>query len=43
MIKAFTRYVEDNPKIVKQISNQGYFEIIQVLGKALREKYPCKK
>ena len=43
-IKAFIRYVEDNPKKIKEIENKDipdFYPVVRVVDAALREKYPC--
>ena len=44
LIKLFIRYVEDNPKKIKEIENKDipdFYPIVRVVDAALREKYPC--
>ena len=43
-IKTFVRYVEDNPKKIKEMvkSMPDFYPVTRVLYKALQEKYPCE-
>ena len=42
-IKTFIRYVEDNPKKIKEMENDmpDFYPIVRVVYTALQEKYPC--
>ena len=41
LIKIFTRYVEDNPKIVEELT-KTLWPMQHIVNKALMEKFPCK-
>ena len=41
LVKVFVRFVEDNPKKIKDINNIGFRPLISVIIYALKEKYPC--
>jgi|TARA_Y100000031_G_scaffold102462_1_gene112357 hypothetical protein len=42
LIKIFTRYVEDNPKVVEELIKNQSWPMQHIVNKALMEKFPCK-